>query len=420
MAMTETEIARLLTAQEQGPKSHLSLNHEVTNCENSDVERMARYEALLGTDALRAVATDNWNTDVSSAKVMLKSIHDLQQDWGTLLYEEVAKDAEMGDYSRVEQIWGTTEGLTQLWLRAYHCSLVVSRFSSEAAWRTITRVRERLPVPTPIDDTRKMVAIGFWMMSPQGPTVTNRVVEVHDFQEVRENYSTEIRGELETLMSGFHPSDGGRLVLWHGVPGTGKTHAIRALSWEWRKWASFNYIVDPEVFFGTPLYMMGMLLKAGVKPSPRLRLNPESEDPSDEELGHGGKWTVLILEDCGELITEDAKSQTGQGLSRLLNLVDGLLGQGLKVLLLITTNEPLAKLHDAVQRPGRAIQTLEFDPLSEEEAQGWLNARGSTLQVTGTQTIAQLYAKLAGRAAPAPGVQARPAGFGAHIERRKK
>jgi len=49
----------------------------------------------------------------------------------------------------------------------------------------------------------------------------------------------------------------------------------------------------------------------------------------------------------------DAKSQVGQGLSRLLNVSDGILGQGTKIMILVTTNENLGKLNPAVMRPGR-------------------------------------------------------------------
>jgi hypothetical protein len=49
----------------------------------------------------------------------------------------------------------------------------------------------------------------------------------------------------------------------------------------------------------------------------------------------------------------DAKEQAGQGLSRFLNVVDSIIGQGLRVLILVTTNEPLRRLHPAVSRPGR-------------------------------------------------------------------
>jgi hypothetical protein len=68
----------------------------------------------------------------------------------------------------------------------------------------------------------------------------------------------------------------------------------------------------------------------------------------DDEL----PWRLLLLEDCDELIRSGAKEATGQALSRLLNLTDGLLGQGRNVLVAITTNEDIARLHPAVTRPG--------------------------------------------------------------------
>jgi len=113
------------------------------------------------------------------------------------------------------------------------------------------------------------------------------------------------------------------------------------------------------------------------------------------------RWRMLVLEDTGELLSIDAKERAGQGLSRLLNAVDGLLGQGSRVLLLITTNEDLGALHPAVTRPGRCASQIEFDALSSAEARSWLTAREfSTAAPKGHKTIAELYAMLEGRATP--------------------
>jgi hypothetical protein len=112
--------------------------------------------------------------------------------------------------------------------------------------------------------------------------------------------------------------------------------------------------------------------------------------------GEGGPtekgWRLLVLEDTGELLTPDAKTVIGQGLSRFLNVVDGLIGQGLRVLVLVTTNEEIRKLHPAVARPGRCAANIAFSPLSHEEASAWLSGRGADATVDGAATIASLYA----------------------------
>ncbi len=85
------------------------------------------------------------------------------------------------------------------------------------------------------------------------------------------------------------------------------------------------------------------------------------------------RWRLLILEDCDELIRGEAKQSTGQGLSRLLNLTDGMLGQGRDVLVAITTNEDLAMLHPAVVRPGRCLAQIEVGRLTRSESLTWLD-----------------------------------------------
>jgi len=158
--------------------------------------------------------------------------------------------------------------------------------------------------------------------------------------------------------------------------------------WEWREWAKFHYIVDPDAFFGSsPNYMMNVIMDEG---------GPRWADDDDDEKD----WRVLVLEDSGELLAKDAKLQTGQGLSRLLNLVDGLIGQGLRILVMVTTNEELGKLSDAVSRPGRCAHNLEFLPFeSEEEIRKWLDLhKCGILPIPRSVRLAELYAATQGQA----------------------
>jgi hypothetical protein len=136
----------------------------------------------------------------------------------------------------------------------------------------------------------------------------------------------------------------------------------------------------------------------------------DGPDDIDSELGRRAPhWRLLVLEDTGELLRPDAKSIIGQGLSRFLNVVDGLIGQGLRVLVLVTTNERLESMHPAVARPGRCAANIEFDPLTEAEASAWLRERGVTDGAAAPRILASLYAQLEGRD---PGEAPRTTKFG--------
>lgn len=247
----------------------------------------------------------------------------------------------------------------------------------------LAAVRALLPKRKRSADDR--IDVGFWYLAPHGPVRKERKIVAPTWDEITENYGARTRRHLVEAMRNFRPSHGGQIILWHGQPGTGKTWALRALCREWREWCSAEYIVDPDNAFGSePAYLMELILNDGEdRPAPAGGKDEDAEPP----------WKLLILEDTGELIGERAKVEAGQGLSRLLNVADGFLGQGLRVLVLITTNEEIGKLHPAVSRPGRAASVVLFDLLTSGEARSWLQARGMEPVVSQTQTLADLYAR---------------------------
>jgi hypothetical protein len=109
-----------------------------------------------------------------------------------------------------------------------------------------------------------------------------------------------------------------------------------------------------------------------------------------EDYEKEGRFMLLVFEDTGELLTEDAKDSTGQALSRFLNLVDGLIGQGLKIIVLITSNQDYEHLNKAVTRPGRCRAHVKFEELAEEEADAWREKHG--LEGEGAANLSDLYA----------------------------
>lgn len=224
-----------------------------------------------------------------------------------------------------------------------------------------------------------------------GATSAHRRVEAPLWEEISLNYSSSTASALAGLATA-RASNGGRLVLWHGDSGTAKTHALRALSREWRDWCSPHFITDPEAFLGqSTAYLLDVLTS------------------SDLEQDRSRDWKLLILEDAGELLTADAKARTGQALSRLLNVTDGLIGQGMNALALVTTNGPLKQLHPAVQWPGRCWSLVEFEALSTSEANDWLARAESSMRVSRPTSLAGLYALTRGEIV----VEPESFGFGA-------
>jgi ATPase family associated with various cellular activities (AAA) len=265
-------------------------------------------------------------------------------------------------------------------------SVTVHGLSRHALRLEVARLKELLP---PADEPLyNGIDVGFWYRGPQGAAKVQRALEAPSWAESAGNYPPVTRQALEPLMSDLDAViAGGRLLLWHGAPGTGKTSALRTLARENHTAIGVEYVLDPEALFGRD---------AGYFVSVLFDNQDDDDDDDDGQAGHG-KTRVLVLEDCDELLSADAKERSGQGLARLLNLVDGLIGQGLKVGVLITTNEPLGGFHPAVSRPGRCGAAVSFELFTADEAGGWLAGHGSDARALGKVSLAELFAIREGR-----------------------
>jgi len=316
---------------------------------------------------------------------------------------------ELADAGQLRQASVDEDGVREALLRHGEANPVLiarrgSRFEVSVAAADRGRADElaeelanRIRVEREATDTR--VSIAFWSGSGDGfpgpPEPRWRRLHLPRFATIEDNYRRQVRDQLAELFS-WRSGAGmpGRLALWHGPPGTGKTWALRALGREWNEWCDLHYVTDPERLLGGDTgYMLSVLAS---RSEPR-------DDELDDLLSEGSagreredRWRLLVLEDAGEFLGMAAPAEVGRGFARLLNIADGLLGQGTKALILVTTNEPLGKLHPAALRPGRAMAALEFAPLRADEATAWLAKRGLDRRVDSPKTLAELHALLAG------------------------
>ena len=243
-----------------------------------------------------------------------------------------------------------------------------------------------------------IIPINFW--SAIGNSAARRIrfgtVPVWN-ESLALNYAHTTRDGLTSLMALRPPIIAGRMLLWHGIPGTGKSYMVRTLAQNWREWCRIHYIVDPEKFLGDANYMLSVIFdneEALDASSEAASVYGAGTQTQREEKSQKQPWQLIIMEDANEFLGVDAKERTGQSLSRLLNMADGLVGQELNLLILITTNEPIEKIHPAIKRHGRCLSNIEFGTLSAEESEAWLKEYGAEMEgsLEGL-TVAELYAQ---------------------------
>ena len=369
--------------------------YQTYNLAEGDLHMAVLFDRVLER-ALRFRAFDSWATRDHSLDELVRLLN------AEVLFESQQKDTET-------VVLDLQHAVLMLLLEKRSDATPIVYSHVHAGSRTgarleLARIRELMPSAD--EPTADVIKVGFWYRGPRGPQIVRRRVEALAWAEASHNYPTATRESLEGSMTdALRVFAAGRLMLWHGPPGTGKTSALRTFARENRRSISIEYVLDPEALFGhDSAYFINVLF------------NTDDDDQEEEAVA---KARLLVLEDCDELLSADAKERTGQGLARLLNLVDGLIGQGLRVNVMITTNEPLGSFHPAVSRPGRCGAVISFELFDGDEAATWLARHGSSASIAGSASLAELFALKEGRSAPEP---RQPIGFvtSRHPARRDK
>lgn len=153
------------------------------------------------------------------------------------------------------------------------------------------------------------------------------------------NYGDEFIDINDKIKDSLNKHSAG-LYMFHGPPGTGKTTYIKYLA---------SSLQKDVIFFPTSLVQ-------------------EITNPSIMNLLRKKPNCVLVLEDAEKAIIKRDSNGESSLVSTLLNVTDGILGDVLKLNVIVTYNCNRNDIDEALLRKGRLKVEYSFNPLSKEMA----------------------------------------------------
>lgn len=166
---------------------------------------------------------------------------------------------------------------------------------------------------------------------------------------VEENYDAAVMKDFRHVVADLNAANPcGRISIFNGPPGTGKTYLIRALT----------DLVPRVCFLLIPSSLVSELSGPSLAPT-LLSYQRANNIP-----------IVLVIEDADACLVSRAADNMG-AVSSLLNIGDGIFGSILDLRIVATTNAGHigdADLDPALLRPGRLCRRINIGPLSSMQA----------------------------------------------------
>jgi hypothetical protein len=181
--------------------------------------------------------------------------------------------------------------------------------------------------------------------------------------DLEHNYGSSFTPIHDKILSTLNQKKGKGLVLLHGEPGTGKTFYLKYLA---------SKIKDKKVMF-VPPYLVDFITSPEM--TPFLIENSDS---------------ILFIEDAERVIT-DRDTNAANGVSNILNLTDGILGDILNIQIVATFNMDRKKIDTALLRKGRLIAEHKFDKLKVDDANKLIKHLGMDHVATDDMTLTEIY-----------------------------
>ncbi len=178
------------------------------------------------------------------------------------------------------------------------------------------------------------------------------------------NYGKGFTHIHETIAKRLNNNNDKGIVLLHGDPGSGKTTYIKYLT---------NCVTDKEIIFVPP--SMAEVLS----------------EPSIIPFLMDHKNSILIIEDAEKVISDRKLNGSSAGVSNILNLTDGILGDCLNIQIIATFNMEKEKIDEALLRKGRLIAEHKFGKLSVDDSNKLLEHLNKNHTTIEKMTLSDIY-----------------------------
>lgn len=205
-------------------------------------------------------------------------------------------------------------------------------------------------------------SISLIIQDGQSLDVTSFEVKIGEI-DIALNYGDDFVPVYNKIINRLNTKNDKGLVLLHGIPGTGKTSLLKYLC----------KVVKKEVLF-IPPSMAESITSPGFIPF--MMEHPNS---------------ILIIEDAERILLDREASHGNQGVSNVLNISDGILGDCLNVQIVATFNTKKDRLDQALLRKGRLIAEYEFKALNIDHSNRLLEQLGKTHRTKKPLTLTEIY-----------------------------
>lgn len=202
----------------------------------------------------------------------------------------------------------------------------------------------------------------YWVSNGQRGFGASKLTLRDGIFDVKSHYNDDFNYDKVTNF--IHSEESGLIVLF-GTPGTGKTYVLRNLC-QTNPEKKF-YFMDKSTFeYISSDSLINFLLSNSVKDS------------------------VFVLEDC-ETLLADRMTTGNHLLSTILNLSDGILGDGLNIKFICTFNADITKLDKALLRKGRLKYKYEFKELTPKKTKALAKELNKKIPEGESLTVAEIY-----------------------------